>query len=240
MPAKASPTTSKSQADKCGKHLREYINGRADFETDEQFKYVLQTVSAWRSMHEYPLRLVTPGVRNWVSQETSGRITVAQRLKRWDRIVMKLDRFPSMRLSQMEDIAGCRAVLANPDEVEAVARRIRAKWVVREESDYREHGKPDTGYRGLHITVVRRERAVEVQLRTAGQHYWAEQVERTSSRTEFSMKDGEAPPDLLDYFKVASHLTWQRENGQQLDRGLQRRLSHLRDEVRPYFSERRR
>lgn len=92
---------------------------------------------------------------------------------------------------------------------------------MRQESDYRETGKPDTGYRGLHIVVVRQARLVEVQLRTGGQHYWAEQVERTSSFIGHNLKDGDGPAELLDSFKVASDLTWQRENGTALDKNRQ-------------------
>src|SRR5204863_8123212 len=124
-----------------------------------------------------------------------------------DRIVDKLKRLRPMRLTQMEDIAGCRAVLNDPDEVERVRGRIRRKWEVHDTSDYRENGKPLTGYRGLHVIVVRRDRFVEVQLRTGGQHYWAENVERTSSWTGYNLKDGEGPADLSEYFKDASDLT---------------------------------
>lgn len=216
--------------------MREFFRGSPEPGVDaDQLSSAATTMMSWRAMHSRPLSLVTPGVRNWVSQETAGRVTVAQRLKRWDRMLFKLGRFPSMRLSQMEDIAGCRAVLLDPEEVDAVARRIRSKWQVREESDYREDGKPQTGYRGLHLTVSREGRLVEVQLRTTGQHYWAEQAERTSSLTGFNLKDGDGPPDLLEYFEVASKLTWLQENAEPVDKDLQRDLSKLREIVRPYY-----
>ncbi len=114
-------------------------------EEADQFVRTFEDIDDWRRTHAYPLALVTPGVRNWVNQETSGEVIVGQRLKRFGRILDKLQRLPSMRLSQMEDIGGCRAVLSNPKEVEAVARRIRRKWEVREESDYREFGSPEPG-----------------------------------------------------------------------------------------------
>jgi ppGpp synthetase/RelA/SpoT-type nucleotidyltranferase len=227
------PPTTKSQADKAGRRMREYLQGTR--QPSDDFPDLIVTLMGWRAMHSRPLSLVTPGVRNWVSKQTAGRVTVAQRLKRWDRMIFKLKRFPSMRLSQMEDIAGCRAVLLDPGEVEAVAKRIRSKWKVREESDYRNHGKEITGYRGLHLTIAREGLLVEVQLRTEGQHYWAEQAERTSSRTGFNLKDGEGPAELLDYFRVASDLTWLRENKMAPDKDLQDELSKLRESVRPYF-----
>jgi ppGpp synthetase/RelA/SpoT-type nucleotidyltranferase len=214
--------------------VRDFIRQKRRLNRDE-LRDVASAVSRWRQTHAYPLALVTPGVRNWVGQESAGDLVVAQRLKRFDRIVTKLGRFPTMRLSQMEDIAGCRAVLEDPFEVDAVATRIRRKWEVHDESDYRAAGKPLTGYRGLHLIVVRREKFVEVQLRTWGQHNWAEQVERVASRTRENLKDGEGPADLLEYFKVASDLTWQLESGHRLDPDLQDRLIELRTSVRPYF-----
>jgi ppGpp synthetase/RelA/SpoT-type nucleotidyltranferase len=209
-----------------------------DFEIeldDDEGIAIFEEIYHWRETHAYPLSLVTPGVRNWVSQETEGEVFVGQRLKRFDRILSKLERFPSMRLAQMEDIAGCRAVLLDPEEVEAVASRIRRKWDVRGESDYREAGKPATGYRGLHLIVLRRDRLVEIQLRTVGQQYWAEMAERTSSRTGYALKDGGGPDELVRYFRVASELTWQRETFQLADAGLVAELEKLRPIVRPYF-----
>jgi len=192
-------------------------------------------MAAWRSTHAYPLALVTPGVRNWVDQEAAGPVIVGQRLKRHDRMLEKLLRFPSMRLTQMEDIAGCRAVLPTPVEVEAVARRIHRKWDVRAVSDYRQSGKPDTGYRALHLIVMRRERLVEVQLRTSEQHDWAEAVEWASSRSGHNLKDGEGPADLLEYLKLVSDAIWRRECGLPDDDEVIARLESMRGGVRKYF-----
>jgi predicted P-loop ATPase len=114
--------------------------------------------------------------------------------------------------------------------------RIRRKWEVTTTSDYREAAKPTTGYRGLHIVALRRERLVEIQLRTEREQYWAEVVERTSSRTGFALKDGEGPPSLLRYFEVASTLGWQDEYELPVDRALLDELAALREQVRPYFS----
>lgn len=223
----------KSRADKAGEAAREYLSPAKH--VDPSPEAWIEDIDAWRQTHAYPLALVTPGLRNWVAQETAGPLIVGQRLKRFDRILSKLQRFPTMRLSQVEDIAGCRAVLVNPTEVSAVQRRIERKWDVRSVSDYREDGKCDTGYRGLHIVVQRRDRLVEVQLRTLGQQYWAEVVERTSSRIGAALKDGQGPPELMEYLRLASDLTWQDETGKQRNSTQHARLVALRDEVRRYF-----
>lgn len=190
--------------------------------------------SAWRQTFAYPLSLVTPGVRNWVDRE-SEQMIVAQRLKRMSQIIDKLHRLPTMRLSQMEDIAGCRAVLASNAEVEAVAARIEDKWDVRDRPDYREHGKPGTGYRALHYVIVRRERLVEVQLRTNRQHRWAEAVERTAARLGHNLKDGQGPPELVEYFLLASHVLAAEDRGEEVDEGVVAEFLKTREQVREYF-----
>ncbi len=222
--------------------MREWIEAELHdvdpFEEDEEALQVgaaLREIDLWRRTHAYPLALVTPGVRNWVSQETAGPLIVGQRLKRMERIIEKLVRMPTMRLAQMEDIAGCRAVLHSPAEVDAVAYRIRRKWDVRAESDYRSEGKPLTGYRSLHIVVLRRERLVEIQLRTAQQHNWAEIVESTSSRLGFALKDGFGPPELVEYFAVASHIIGRQDNQVAVEDELVDRLTELRRQVAHYF-----
>jgi hypothetical protein len=112
----------KTQADRCGNAVRRWYRSEVELSEDE-LEPPVNAISDWRQTHAHPLSLVTPGVRNWVSREASGDIIVGQRLKRLDRIVDKLARFPTMRLSQMEDVGGCRAVLATPTEVEAVTAR---------------------------------------------------------------------------------------------------------------------
>jgi hypothetical protein len=63
-------------------------------------------------------------------------VIVAQRLKRMNRILGKLQRMPGTKIARMEDIGGCRAVLANPAELDAVLRRIRRRWDVVRDRDY--------------------------------------------------------------------------------------------------------
>jgi ppGpp synthetase/RelA/SpoT-type nucleotidyltranferase len=68
------------------------------------------------------------------------------------RIIDKLLRpgLATMRLSQMEDIGGCRAVLATIDDLRAVEERIRWRWARRglvDVIDYIDRPKDD-GYPG--------------------------------------------------------------------------------------------
>jgi len=233
----ARQTLSKSRVTRAGETVRRWFLGEPALPSDDEFVDAVGVLVAWRQAHAYPLSLVTPGVRKWVSQEIEpfSPVVVAQRLKRLDRMVEKLGRLRTIRLAQMEDIAGCRAVVHDPAEVEAVARRIYRKWDVRAVNDYREVGNPKTGYRGLHVIVLRRERRVEIQLRTIDQNNWAELVERTSSRTRYNLKDGEGPADLIEYLRVASDIFWEYENGREASDELTSRMKELRRTAGHYF-----
>ena len=70
----------------------------------------LVLIGDYRAMHAYPLGKVTMGVRQMIETGLGfDPPRPGQHFKRMDRILPKLLRFPHMRLSQMEDIGGCRA-----------------------------------------------------------------------------------------------------------------------------------
>lgn len=187
----------------------------------------------YRASFQNPLNKVTVGVRQFVGRE-SERVVVAQRLKRMPAVLNKLARFDSMRLTQMEDIGGCRAILSDRQEVSGVLRRIRRNWDVVFQRDYVSDPK-STGYRAMHVVVARDERAIEIQLRTPGQHEWAEAVERTAARTGFDLKDGEGPAELLTYFELAAWAIAMEERGETVDEGFDRVFRNLQERVRPHL-----
>ena len=76
----------------------------------------LQVVNNWRSSHSWPLNIFQTTLRSRVKGVDSVAL-VSQRLKRLASIEAKLRRFPNMKLSQMQDLGGCRAVLRNIDRV---------------------------------------------------------------------------------------------------------------------------
>jgi ppGpp synthetase/RelA/SpoT-type nucleotidyltranferase len=194
-------------------------------------------VDAWRQLHADSMEWVSDLVKRRVV-EPLPTARAAQRLKRKPQIVEKLKR-SSTRLSQMQDIAGCRALLPDVAAVEAARARLlknTARWYsVKDEDDYRADGRPDTGYRAVHLKLVRDERAVEVQLRTILQHAWAEAVERTGERTNFALKAGEGPPEVLDFFRAASDAFALLEHGKTVSANMRRMLRHGYSRVRSYL-----
>jgi len=172
-------------------------------------------VDVWRELHAQPLQQVRESIARRLDR-AGVRAPVVGRLKRKPQIVRKLG-VSSTRLTQMQDIGGCRAVMKSPMMVDSALDRIRSRaaphYEVDRVSDYRDEGRTGTGYRGLHLVLVKNERSIEVQLRTNRQHAWAEGVERIGTLLDCDLKWGKGPAEAVDFFELASHLFWSLENG---------------------------
>lgn len=115
-------TLNKSQANNAGKRIRAYLRG--DAVPQAEFLVALETLRRFRESHQYPLGKATMGLRSVVPTERC-QVEVSQRLKGFTTIIDKLDREPTMQLGNMQDIGGCRAVLATLDELRRVEKRLR-------------------------------------------------------------------------------------------------------------------
>jgi hypothetical protein len=82
---------------------------------------MLQIINNWRSSHSFPLQCLKMTLLRR-AKKVDPEAIVAQRLKRMSSIEAKLRRFPEMRLSQMQDIGGCRAVVRNILRVNRLVR----------------------------------------------------------------------------------------------------------------------
>jgi ppGpp synthetase/RelA/SpoT-type nucleotidyltranferase len=106
-------------------------------------------------------------------------------------IVDKLKR-ESIRLSQLQDIAGCRIVVPTTIRQEQVLSRMTKRFPDARIVDRRI--EPSHGYRAVHVLVLIDRKIVEVQIRTAFQHAWAELSEKIADRTDPAVKYGGGPP----------------------------------------------
>lgn len=233
---------SRTKVDKAGKLLRDWWRVPSDSEAEAQFDDDILTdaiavVVEYRRGFQDPLKKVTVGLRQFVARETD-EVTVGQRLKRNPQIFNKLDRFGSMRLTQMEDVAGCRAILrGGAPEIAGVLRRIRRNWDVLGIEDYVNSPKV-TGYRAVHVVVRRDGHPVEIQLRTPGQHEWAEGVERWAAHTGFALKDGKGPSDLLSYFDlVAWGISVEEQQEEPPDPAFLEALSRFKSRIDHYLAD---
>jgi putative GTP pyrophosphokinase len=192
---------------------------------------------AYRAQFPDPLKKVTVGLRQFVDRESPGaRVTVGQRLKRAPQIVDKLWRHSGMKLSRMQDIGGCRAILRDEDEVRRVALRIERNWGVKHRKHYTFDDPAPSGYRALHIIVERDGRLIEIQLRTLRQHDWAEAIERTDKRLGINLKSGDGPAELLEYFRLAADGLATEEAALTADPTFLRDFNRARERAQKYFT----
>jgi ppGpp synthetase/RelA/SpoT-type nucleotidyltranferase len=175
------------------------------FDVDELVDAMI-AVTWWRSLHARPLSRVAANLRYHVAAEDAaveGRIDVTQRLKRRPTIFNKLEREPTMELTQMWDIGGVRARVPSLGHLQAVSRRLKKTWTIVRTKDYIDEPR-SSGYRAVHHIVRRDRRLIEVQLRTVLQDAWANQVEEDSRRLATGYKFGGGGEEVHDYYRIVS------------------------------------
>lgn len=174
----------------------------------------LDIINNWRSAHAYPLNTFQITLRN-KARKIENRVTVAQRAKRLESIHRKLLSKPTMRLTQMQDIAGCRAIFQKKSSVYKlykIYKSTKFDHKFRNEKDYISHPKSD-GYRSLHLvyeyvgndkTEAYNGLRVEIQIRTQLQHSWATAVEAVGIFTKQALKSNQGNEDWLRFFALMS------------------------------------
>lgn len=173
----------------------------------------ISKLNNWRSFHSFPLNTITVDLKQKANRiDTSAH--VVRRLKRSRSIVSKLSKESSMRLTQMQDIGGCRAVLNSIDAVydlKALYLNGKSQHELVSIDDYIRSPKP-SGYRSLHLVYRFKSKGypeydrllLEIQLRTATQHAWATAVETVGAMSGQALKSSEGEADWLEYFQWAS------------------------------------
>ena len=235
---------SNARMDRAGKLLKTWIaSDIVEIDPDDEIlRQAFWDMFAWRDGFRYPLSKVVSGLRSFVRSESPGlratgaRLPVGQRLKREPQILRKLARYPGMKLSRMQDVGGCRAIMpGGAPEVAGVLSRITSRWeVLGKVQDYVTDPQP-TGYRAIHVTVMRDNHRIEIQLRTPRQHEWASVVERTGLRLRMPLKEGGGDPDLLRYFALAATGLALEESGRDADTGFLAEFAESRERVRHFF-----
>jgi hypothetical protein len=207
--SKFAPLTgySRSSINRAGDELKRFWQAGGQ---EEATLDAFEAMILFRESFQIPLKKTVMGLRSMACTEmglprVGDNVPVAQRLKRREQIINKLVRLDSMRLWTMGDIGGCRAVLSNRQQVDGVLRRIRKQnWAVHGRIRDRRDEPADSGYRAVHLIVIRDGRMIEIQLRDPKEHEWALAVERTGARLGIGLKEGEGPRELKEYFRLAS------------------------------------
>jgi ppGpp synthetase/RelA/SpoT-type nucleotidyltranferase len=205
---------SKSRMDLAG----DVLSGKSESldETD-----ALVVLDVWRAAHSYPMHIFKQRLKN-VAAKLDRDALSAQRLKRVPSIIKKLGRSyggksPTMKLTQMQDIAGCRIVMSNVK----LARKLYDEYYNNgdlkhekvSERDYVSNPKKD-GYRSIHLVYrYNSDKAgkkkyngllVEIQIRSKLQHLWATAVETVDFFTRQAIKSNEGGREWVEFFRLIS------------------------------------
>lgn len=202
------PLFSKNRVNKAGRAVRTNIAEHEDHEVIENF----------RASHAHILNAFQASLRN---RARGKDITVAQRLKRRATIYDKLVRRPNFSLTEMQDIAGCRLIFKNIEELNDFRTafhdaRFSHKLISGDNRyDYITSPKID-GYRGIHDVYEyqsKRESGapwnklrIELQYRTIYQHAWATAVEVAGLLTDNEHKFGRANAQYSEFFCLTSEI----------------------------------
>jgi len=210
---------SRKYVDRAGSIL---INKESSEKEKEQ---ALEVMDYWREIHKYPLHIFKKRLKT-LSKEIDKNALTVQRLKRLYSIVRKLKRKydgnkPTMKLSRMQDIAGCRAVLSNVElarklyEEKYIKGKLKHERVKKdiEKQDYITYPKED-GYRSLHLVYKYKSNKegkkdyngllVEVQIRSKLQHLWATAIEVVDFFTGQGLKFNKGEKEWKEFFRLVS------------------------------------
>ena len=220
----ATPKYTRSQVDAAGKSM---ANDFLDVPLfgPSSYDHVLEVINNWRSSHACPLQIIKMTLLKR-ARKVDEHALIAQRIKRIPAIALKLRNTPSMNLSRMHDIGGCRAVVRKVHEVEklvllyekATAKNARRSGEFVKKYDYITNPK-STGYRGVHLVYKYRTAStklriynglrIEIQLRSQIQHAWATAVETVDAFTAQALKSNLGEDSWKRFFAlVATAFAW--------------------------------
>jgi ppGpp synthetase/RelA/SpoT-type nucleotidyltranferase len=169
---------SNTQIDRLGERLRSNEVSDAD----------LQSLNDYRLSFAAAYEAVVEVLRNSLKLEPTGRPE-----KSTVSIVDKLRR-ESLRLRQMQDIAGCRVIVGDVVKQDSTVDCLMKAFAQTSVVDRRK--VPSHGYRAVHVIVRQDSMPVEIQVRTELQHRWAQLSEKLADVVDPAVKYGGGPEAL--------------------------------------------
>lgn len=188
----------------------------AETVSEPEYADALSVVNAWREAHIKPLITVLDHVQK--SKKGIRYVAITPRVKRLPAITNKMQLQPTMKLTQMQDVVGCRAVVMQGiEDVKAMVsmcetvrpRRLSSRKI--KKMDYIDKPR-STGYRGIHLIYQYLNHAtygdlkIEMQLRTWEQHAWATAVEAVGAYIGQDLKSGQGDERWLQFFRLMGNV----------------------------------
>ena len=195
---------SKSQIDRLGDRLKQGSFSEDDLRLLDQYR------RSFGDAYETVVQTISRRGHFPTGRLAKSTLSVIEKLRR-----------ESLRLSQMQDITGCRVVVASRLEQENLVASLKIDFPGASVIDRRE--KPSFGYRAIHVVVEILDKPVEVQVRTSLQHMWAEVSEKCSDVIDPAIKYGGGSGEWRDFLTESSRSVAAHEE-------LEERCSELRAE----------
>lgn len=218
---------SKRQIDRAGEVLRAaQVAGTVAAEEITRSRAIVLDV---RAAHVAPLREVARELADSLDRLGIDK-RVNQRLKRMFTIENKLLRHPTLKMSRMQDVAGCRVIVSSLSELQEITREVLAhdrSWRIVKVVDYAQAPR-STGYRSTHVVVEVGGRNVEIQLRTERMHRWAMAFEWMVARAGLTDR-GDLDPDQTRWFTLMSEALALEDSGTEIPNLLKQSLLRVDD-----------
>lgn len=207
----------------------------------------IKKIQAFREFHLYPLMLIKNHLAR-TADKVSNKIIVARRLKRLSTIIDKLERptldgtnLNSIKLTRMQDIAGCRAIVKNLQQLNRLKEKLEESRSVHKVISVKDYLTPkSSGYGGVHMVFSCYENQdeahdwkkakVEVQLRTELHHAWATSLEIIDTLEQINLKTSHVGHEnWRRFFAVAGKLVAHEEKAAVIENSEE--LLNLRNEL---------
>jgi hypothetical protein len=187
------PKYTKSQINTIGRKLLKNTAAKTD----------IAILDDWRGQHlnslDYYHQIFTAKTQGY-------DVIIARRLKRLKTIVDKTQRFPDMRLAEMQDIGGMRLIFNTVSDLENFYKQhIKNELKPDREKNYIKTPQPD-GYRGIHLIYNHEGYNIEVQLRSRVEHAWSTAVETIGVFLDYSFKTGFGDKKWREFFALTSDI----------------------------------
>lgn len=187
----------------------------------------VKKIQNFREAHLYPLMLMKNHLVR-TATKVDKKAIVARRLKRLDTIVDKLERPTldgksenSIKLTRMQDIGGCRAIVKDLNKLKELQKKLIASRSVHQIVKVQDYLNPKkSGYGGVHLIYSCFENQsdkcppnqykklkIEIQLRTQLQHAWATSLEMVDLLNGFNLKTSMVGnEDWREFFSLAGRM----------------------------------